>query len=229
MLHPSHVKADPRVCGGNLKYHSWRRVPWGRSPRMRGKLLLIPAYTVLSRPIPAYAGETNSAFDNLCTDEADPRVCGGNVLRTLCPACQVGRSPRMRGKHNGLVIDFILIRPIPAYAGETKAQAIVFLPSQADPRVCGGNCLHGLDSFLKLGRSPRMRGKRWHAARVKRSVRPIPAYAGETLIRLSFPVLVKADPRVCGGNIQFHGKYPGKIGRSPRMRGKLFNRCTLAL
>ena len=79
--------------------------------------------------------------------------------------------------------------------------------------------LHGQTAVLQ-GRSPRMRGKLPAAHELNFDRRPIPAYAGETYGCNRVPPGSKADPRVCGGNINCTDMPDDELGRSPRMRGK---------
>ena len=66
-----------------------------------------------------------------------------------------------------------------------------------------------------------MRGKHDHARRFGRVGRIIPAHAGQTPYRHSFPCRNTDHPRACGANMD--GSYGAQCwdGSSPRMRGKL--------
>ena len=76
------------------------------------------------------------------------------------------------------------------------------------PRVCGGNLDTGLQSCLRSGTSPRVRGKRAPGAQQQSGKGYIPACAGETRHLtvsglLSSPPgdsFARVHPRVCGGN-----------------------------
>ena len=67
-----------------------------------------------------------------------------------------------------------------------------------------------------------MRGKRSGIVAAIAAVRNIPAYAGKTLtppVQSSIPA---EHPRVCGENLQIFRAMRGRMGTSPRMRGKRF-------
>ena len=71
-------QADPRVCGGNGVMLQEYAGKWGRSPRVRGKPIIIRSFPGSRGPIPACAGETRIVGLGLAANGADPRVCGGN-------------------------------------------------------------------------------------------------------------------------------------------------------
>ena len=71
------------------------------------------------------------------------------------------------------------------------------------------------------GTSPRMRGKLILHGNERACQRNIPAYAGKTSNSI-FPLgPIPEHPRVCGENRGCGGRAVGKLGTSPRMRGKL--------
>ena len=68
---------DPRVCGGAID--SIKIIPHfpGRSPRMRGSLIILIFLLYFFGSIPAYAGEPLSGHGVKKVSGVDPRVCGG--------------------------------------------------------------------------------------------------------------------------------------------------------
>ena len=60
-LHSTTTRAHPRVCGENKVTSTPSAPPRGSSPRVRGKLWLVPEITVLPGLIPACAGKTSLA------------------------------------------------------------------------------------------------------------------------------------------------------------------------
>ena len=111
--------ADPRVCGGDACHRS-RRSGWmGRSPRVRGRLPQSGRRALPTRPIPACAGETVTVKRSDHPAQADPRVCGGDVIFQISHQSNIGRSPRVRGRLADAAVDDQLPQPIPACAGET--------------------------------------------------------------------------------------------------------------
>ena len=191
----------PRVCGENaLRSERWKSQA-GTSPRMRGKLLVPNSFGIVSRNIPAYAGKTLKKFSyRLKGPGTSPRMRGkllggefqqlsgrnipayagktGNINTRV--AVTDGTSPRMRGKPMTLFQQDVAKGNIPAYAGKTKTvePAMHMLPEH--PRVCGENLRVGRRLVLRLGTSPRMRGKLKDTLEFANINRNIPAYAGKT-------------------------------------------------
>ena len=87
--------------------------------------------------IPAYAGNTNSPMIPQEIHGDHPRVCGEHLRKACFRGGLTGSSPRMRGTH----VDGIQREPfggiIPAYAGNTRYNAIDGECRRDHPRVCG--------------------------------------------------------------------------------------------
>ena len=129
----------PRVCGENWCHGRRVAVTIGTSPRMRGKPTA-PVRLVLSRRnIPAYAGKTVTLMGDVITPPEHPRVCGENAIIALVYAVAHGTSPRMRGKHSGVLTQTLLKGNIPAYAGKTSSANCEQPHHSEHPRVCGEN------------------------------------------------------------------------------------------
>ena len=103
-------------------------------------------------------------------------------MMRLWAAIVSGLSPRVRGKHVNHLVHVLLIRPIPAGAGETLRRSPPPNICWAYPRGCGGNT--SIQSFGKtvVGLSPRVRGKLSADWVFFELPGPIPAGAGETQI-----------------------------------------------
>ena len=56
LSHSALCKVDPRACGVNLLLDIGRELEEGRSPRMRGKLVVSAPVSFTQRSIPAHAG-----------------------------------------------------------------------------------------------------------------------------------------------------------------------------
>ena len=134
----------------------------------------------------------------------------------------VGSSPRVRGKRMGNTSSKVGGRIIPASAGQTsfKAEDLQFIADH--PRECGANGVMFASVFAAVtGSSPRVRGKLVGGVRQGRTVRIIPASAGQT-IRGEVSLEHGTDhPRECGANKFPFGVRPSLCGSSPRVRGKL--------
>ena len=59
---------------------------------------------ILGRSIPAYAGGTRAKHHRQLADRVDPRVCGGDNRIETADHLSKGRSPRMRGGRNPVLI-----------------------------------------------------------------------------------------------------------------------------
>ena len=129
----------PRVGGGNSSAGVIWLVVAGLSPRGRGKLCCISGMSSTLRSIPAWAGETwpwpYTGKDGL----GYPRVGGGNSSAGVIWLVVAGLSPRGRGKHSIAKMNEVRRRSIPAWAGETVANAIISYRRRVYPRVGGGN------------------------------------------------------------------------------------------
>ena len=132
-------RAHPRVCGENTRVRATDLLREGSSPRMRGKRRVLSATCWPVGLIPAYAGKTGLHLPLRRHAPAHPRVCGENFR--FCRSCHArsGSSPRMRGKPTTTSRIVCHRRLIPAYAGNTPADAAATLNAAAHPRVCGEN------------------------------------------------------------------------------------------
>ena len=128
----------PRACGGTSIICRDSDVHKGLSPRLRGNDT-VPAYqAILSRSIPALAGERSLFRVSIYTSRVYPRACGGTRSPTDRIESATGLSPRLRG--NALSILSILLPEgsIPALAGERKPLCLAACLSWVYPRACGG-------------------------------------------------------------------------------------------
>ena len=212
--------AHPRACGENAPPLRGACRVAGSSPRVRGKPSLVRLMIRDSRLIPARAGKTGCSPRARAPCEAHPRACGENCGRGIKRVFPPGSSPRVRGKRCrpwGWAWGF---RLIPARAGKTDQDPPGRGETRAHPRACGENWVKDNQETVKLGSSPRVRGKREHAHQGMLGARLIPARAGKTRKRCLSHWCRKAHPRACGENVsQDAGKLIG-AGSSPRVRGK---------
>ena len=131
----------------------------GLSPRVRGSPTRSEAHGVRSRVY--------------------PRVCGGAVASVMACASVVGLSPRVRGSLRRAACAFVLVRSIPACAGEPAVELPGWSRYAVYPRVCGGACVVWHVRLSSRGLSPRVRGSRASCGICVVLVRSIPACAGE--------------------------------------------------
>ncbi len=148
-----------------------------------------------------------------------PRVCGEHLLRITHTVQRAGSSPRVRGTRLVGVERAIVLRFIPACAGNTGHAGRAAKNSPVHPRVCGEHAHSRAGRGGLNGSSPRVRGTPARTGIDEKTIRFIPACAGNTAFATSAGNRPAVHPRVCGE----HGKterekWPG-AGSSPRVRG----------
>ena len=189
----------PRVCGGTCSQQRPGKSPGGLSPRVRGNQPHGAPGAVADGSIPACAGEPAKRRVKNEVAAVYPRVCGGT--RTVSSGAQEkqGLSPRVRGNRLVHELPVVLIRSIPACAGEPPLRKSGPPSRRVYPRVCGGTHRFPLPRRPPFGLSPRVRGNpsaaacwsRWRAV----------------------------YPRVCGGTSMGRRARRRDWGLSPRVRG----------
>ena len=116
-----------------------------------------------------------------------------------------------------------LLRIIPARAGQTSAVNISTWSHADHPRACGANDQPEVGFDLRIGSSPRVRGKLRHTTEHHRRQRIIPARAGQTTGDIDLGDNRSDHPRACGANFLARTAYARSFGSSPRVRGKREN------
>ena len=169
--------------------------------------------------IPAYAGNTNVWPFAAFLHRDHPRVCGEHSSSVWAEAPSPGSSPRMRGTPFMSSIVYIFTGIIPAYAGNTKAEAWRALRRRDHPRVCGEHSIRPAKLTGDLGSSPRMRGTLLGFLVGQEHCGIIPAYAGNTVGSGRWPDRCWDHPRVCGEHPPTVCQGVSGLGSSPRMRG----------
>ena len=157
---PQPVRAHPRVGGENSRSTSQIVVPFGSSPRGRGKPDQGLSLDGLVGLIPAWAGKTGRAGHSPDGLAAHPRVGGENASVS----------------GNG----HWCFRLIPAWAGKTLVRVVGHLVIGAHPRVGGENPVPIQPNQVVGGSSPRGRGKHDEVRDTLEDRRLIPAWAGKT-------------------------------------------------
>ena len=169
----------PRVCGGTSPVAGVRIGIPGLSPRVRGNRMAGMQLEILSRSIPACAGEPALASLQMRQTGVYPRVCGGTTRSRRASVAARGLSPRVRGNHCRRPDAEPTRRSIPACAGEPRQRAGARQDRQVYPRVCGGTVGIARDVIEREGLSPRVRGNQPDFAEQQTGARSIPACAGE--------------------------------------------------
>ena len=108
----------PRVCGGTRAPRDPGYDLLGLSPRVRGNHHHRGRAGRPGRSIPACAGEPGPSSLLLWRVEVYPRVCGGTGQLSHSKVVQQGLSPRVRGNQHLPTDKSLVLRSIPACAGE---------------------------------------------------------------------------------------------------------------
>ena len=171
------------------------------------------------RFIPAYAGNAGNRCSRSPAAPVHPRVCGERPAINAVKESVGGSSPRMRGTLPLERAERIVMRFIPAYAGNAPHPLGWHEDRPVHPRVCGERGRHAHPGRPQVGSSPRMRGTHATPNRDSSRRRFIPAYAGNAADRMVICDTYAVHPRVCGerGRHAHPGRQQG--GSSPRMRG----------
>ena len=215
------VRVYPRVCGGTHSPRPPALPRRGLSPRVRGNPLMHGQTPACERSIPACAGEPPTRLRQAVAMAVYPRVCGGTAVRQRSDPDAQGLSPRVRGNPQLSVLLVLLLRSIPACAGQPSLRWSNTLSAQVYPRVCGGTLRRDCPAVIMGCLSPRVRGnlrriRRWEGQRVS-----IPACAGEPRRPASRLRRRRVYPRVCGGTPEVQYLAGQYRGLSPRVRGNL--------
>ena len=154
------IEVHPRACGGSAVGLAVTVAAGGTSPRVRGKPPVRGAERVERGYIPARAGEAAAASRAAARPRVHPRACGGSYWSDRYAQWSHGTSPRVRGKRLGRGRRLGRRRYIPARAGEAAGPDSRWPVTEVHPRACGGSDGPAARATLRLGTSPRVRGKR---------------------------------------------------------------------
>ena len=195
--------AHPRACGENMARPRRDRSRMGSSPRVRGKRRRECAHGRPRGLIPARAGKTRASPWQRLSRRAHPRACGENDGGPTRRITDDGSSPRVRGKRVDPIEEAAESGLIPARAGKTRRRRGRSCGLPAHPRACGENRKHRGHPFVRLGSSPRVRGKPDNLSIYGVRHGLIPARAGKTGAARGRPDHCWAHPRACGENASF--------------------------
>ena len=154
-----------------------------------------------------------------CRKAVHPRVGGEHRFASTPISASTGSSPRGRGTR-GFARQFRRLRRfIPAWAGNTRKWAPGPPPSSVHPRVGGEHADELLPAFAQGGSSPRGRGTHRPFVRHHRRRRFIPAWAGNTVVKVAHSAASAVHPRVGGEHRVALAANVIDNGSSPRGRG----------
>ncbi len=209
----------PRACGEHVRRGPNLSKRRGSSPRMRGTHPFLKPLGFRQRFIPAHAGNTCATLLDGCATTVHPRACGEHFPDGRVNQHPDGSSPRMRGTPPAVGVDLLLVRFIPAHAGNTFARPTRLRPWSVHPRACGEHSATVPTIRLPAGSSPRMRGTRQQQPLPHHRHRFIPAHAGNTRRPDAGGAAPTVHPRACGEHTSKMAGPWNKHGSSPRMRG----------
>ena len=189
------------------------------SPRGRGNRFVVAVTAALERSIPAWAGEPLSEQRQADVPRVYPRVGGGTSPGTGWWSRRWGLSPRGRGNHTGPPPSTPRRWSIPAWAGEPRQTPLRGVSTRVYPRVGGGTPQNRRYQPRRFGLSPRGRGNRLLLGVGVKTVRSIPAWAGEPVLLEQPTAFFKVYPRVGGGTVSRAPVCVASWGLSPRGRG----------
>ena len=191
----------------------------GSSPRSRGTRVATWSRSPTGRFIPALAGNTLKDQIQEMGLAVHPRARGEHVVIQGFAVDDSGSSPRSRGTLGRTGTAPPGTRFIPALAGNTFAFLRRNAPGTVHPRARGEHASYLSKYMLKAGSSPRSRGTRQLRNTPPRARRFIPALAGNTRPRSTFPPSLPVHPRARGEHLLTTGLACYLGGSSPRSRG----------
>ena len=119
----SRYEDHPRLCGEHVCLAIMILMILESSPLMRGTHRCAYEPKIISRIIPAYAGNTQRFIKRRSQFEDHPRLCGEHGKRSGEASATLGSSPLMRGTPCSSACVPGTYRIIPAYAGTPPSSA----------------------------------------------------------------------------------------------------------
>ena len=153
----------------------------GSSPRTRGTVLHRPQRRAHARFIPAHAGNRHLGMPAIRAHPVHPRARGEQCRPARAKPFLIGSSPRTRGTGHVHAAAAVVVRFIPAHAGNSIARSISSRATSVHPRARGEQRARRIFARIPRGSSPRTRGTAPAPARRPRPQRFIPAHAGNRL------------------------------------------------
>ena len=191
----------------------------GLSPLTRGNLPPPIAPGAEKGPIPAHAGEPAIDISYRPIKRAYPRSRGGTLITSRPGTCGPGLSPLTRGNPSKQNADYHGKGPIPAHAGEPGAPEPLSGSAGAYPRSRGGTSAVAIRCAKDMGLSPLTRGNLNPMFSRSMNIGPIPAHAGEPMLKSVGHWPCWAYPRSRGGTVFATPCASWIWGLSPLTRG----------
>ena len=223
------IPVHPRGCGERQEIYRCDKLKSGSSPRVRGTPRKPRKVELLTRFIPAGAGNARRRSLRGTRPAVHPRGCGERQARKTFTPPTNGSSPRVRGTLIWASLPDRRIRFIPAGAGNAHHWVIAYSTGPVHPRGCGERPCRRFRRRGKSGSSPRVRGTPVDVLCPVSPDRFIPAGAGNAFARPSYRTHVPVHPRGCGERSSDDSNTLLTIGSSPRVRGTPPSRNTAHL
>ena len=185
----------PRWRGEHLEIERYIPVAGGLSPLARGTRYLNQVLLILTRFIPAGAGNTKHERPANRLLAVYPRWRGEHIKSTVAALKSLGLSPLARGTRKFCNSASSFYRFIPAGAGNTTTSDITGVSRAVYPRWRGEHGLCALVGENGGGLSPLARGTLAVAEKSAPGFRFIPAGAGNTAILHPVMFLMAVYPR----------------------------------
>ena len=204
--------------GEHWRIHTKSPSDAGSSPHARGTRVVPTSRDARSRFIPACAGNTYMAIDDL---DAIPvlRMRGEHAQLVDSNTVEHGSSPHARGTRL-FERDLTLHgRFIPACAGNTTPVPLMIDSLAVHPRMRGEHLITSPYRFLRNGSSPHARGTPALGGGIVFRFRFIPACAGNTPFQAQGDSSDTVHPRMRGEHSVKNSLHTIIAGSSPHARG----------
>ncbi len=242
------MPVHPRMRGEHYNFDRVATFEDGSSPHARGTRQVVGVVPIPARFIPACAGNTMLIRVVGAISTVHPRMRGEHSNWRRPPLIGRGSSPHARGTQFFQKLAQILVRFIPACAGNTDAGTVLERHRPVHPRMRGEHPGVFVLFRFDAGSSPHARGTQRIILLRLDDWRFIPACAGNTRICRAFLYQAPVHPRMrgeharrlapittrlrfipaCAGNtLSCHGRQHERSVH-PRMRGEHSNRPSLA-
>ena len=168
----------PRIRGERALRGLEHLAEHGSSPHTRGTPGFLHYVRHFHRFIPAYAGNAPRTRAIPGSSSVHPRIRGERTKEEFTPFVESGSSPHTRGTRVARLHDAVMIRFIPAYAGNALVAMAALADGQVHPRIRGERRNAAAIDQTIDGSSPHTRGTLLGHPEPEIIYRFIPAYAG---------------------------------------------------
>ncbi len=196
--HSGRGSGHPRGCGEQSKSSHAASSKTGSSPRVRGTGQGQGQDQRCDRVIPAGAGNRTRRTLSSVQRSGHPRGCGEQIVQPANGGENIGSSPRVRGTEVGALVIFLVVRVIPAGAGNRPDHRSWPRRQAGHPRGCGEQSSRQVPDIRECGSSPRVRGTVGPPDLAMAHHRVIPAGAGNSTPRKTSKPQSTGHPRGCG-------------------------------